>query len=606
MRPKPHEIQPDLERRRRLVTEFRSATPVHHQVPDDFDEALNEIPDVLDGAMRTLARVSRSGNSAHDLIRSFGLLDSYVAKWTRLQPRPLRNKARTLGRSLVQLRAGLDDAVEALRAPTMHEAQRLEGTGQALTAAAEESWSVLREILEYEELGALPPAEYFNSLGARAREATGSSSLEDLDRHLKVLYGREPAGDTSGLGLQLHMLRVVIITLLDSESCMAVAHTTEKLLSDGGWTSAVLASDAWHKEHGRVTALLSASLFALRNLDRATDLEAVKYSLDLVVTCRDGIIRHALATLRASAVQDYTKLVRKSAGSLIKTCSEAYPALKLNENLSPTLRNAGAHSDYDYDADSCRVVVGLGGAAQVMLTEDEFINDVLAYLEQGVALLLGLTGALDRAGVEASISPYLSERDRMAAIEVMVGAMGVETSGLDLTPEGLTFVGKGDVATFMTIAAGVTAIVADDVSQMVGTYRGNDEKAVECRAELDAYRRFQARTAVSIQDTIMNCAEVVSATSIGGASPWSLDEWSGAGLKLIERLPTDTLGSIVRRIRAFQKLALAGGAEEVASTCGLILTELRRGLAPLYGAPAPPALAGMPPRTRPILPHDTQ
>ena len=184
------------------------------------------------------------------------------------------------------------------------------------------------------------------------------------------------------------MLRVVIITLLDSESCMAVAHTTEGLLSDGGSTSAVLASDAWHKEHGRVTALLSASLFALRNLDRATDLEAVKYCLDLVVTCRDGIIRHALATLRASTVQEYTKLVRKrSAGSLIKSCSEAYPALKLNENLSSTLRNAGAHSDYDDDADTRRVVVGLDGA-QVMLTEDEFINDVLAYLEQGVALLL--------------------------------------------------------------------------------------------------------------------------------------------------------------------------------------------------------------------------
>ena len=116
MRPQPHEIQPDLDRRRRVVTEFRSATPVHQQVPDDFDEALDEISDVLDDAMRALARLSRSGNSAHDLVRSFGLLDSYVAKWTQLQPRPLRNKARTLGRSLVQLRAGLDDAVEALGA----------------------------------------------------------------------------------------------------------------------------------------------------------------------------------------------------------------------------------------------------------------------------------------------------------------------------------------------------------------------------------------------------------------------------------------------------------------------------------------------------------
>ena len=178
----------------------------------------------------------------------------------------------------------------------------------------------------------------------------------------------------------------------------------------------------------------------------------------------------------------------------------------------------------------------------------------------------------------------------------MVGAVGVKTAGLELTPDGLTFVGKGEAATFMTIAAGVAAIVADDVSQLVGIYEDDDENAVECKAQLDAYRRFQARNAVSIQDTIMNCAEVVSATSIGGVSPWSLDEWAGAGLKLIEPLPTDTLGSIVRRIRAFQELALAGGAEEVASTCGLILAELRRGSSPLYGTPAPTALTRMPRR----------
>lgn len=99
-RPAPHETQPDLDRRRRLLSEFRAGRrPVTPGVrPDDVGAALEA---TLDQVQAALAAVSRKGQDATPLIliQSFEVLDQFEASMSISLPRPHLNAGRRMHRA---------------------------------------------------------------------------------------------------------------------------------------------------------------------------------------------------------------------------------------------------------------------------------------------------------------------------------------------------------------------------------------------------------------------------------------------------------------------------------------------------------------------------
>src|SRR5690625_405250 len=96
-KPKHHEVQHDLQRRERIVVEFREKrqpsdrdiSPVLDSLPSELDRAIKHV-------LRALADSSRTDRTADSLVAAFALLDQLVANWQNQLPRPERNRGKII------------------------------------------------------------------------------------------------------------------------------------------------------------------------------------------------------------------------------------------------------------------------------------------------------------------------------------------------------------------------------------------------------------------------------------------------------------------------------------------------------------------------------
>jgi hypothetical protein len=78
--PRPHGTQPDLERRRRLLAEFKIAPPVNPVVLDtSFEDTIAEVPALIKNVTKALARGALTSRWATELTVAFAELDSRVS-----------------------------------------------------------------------------------------------------------------------------------------------------------------------------------------------------------------------------------------------------------------------------------------------------------------------------------------------------------------------------------------------------------------------------------------------------------------------------------------------------------------------------------------------
>lgn len=575
-RPQVHEAQPDLDRRTRLVKAFLARRSQPGPETPDWDSLGQDIMGAITGVQHALARAAKSGESPECLLSAFKRLDGLVAAWNRPMLRPQRNRGRAIGRGVTSVRQGLELFVEALRAPTMLAAQNLEQRGQTLIDDGTTALGFLEESNRFQaisELGTTP--EIFVALGADARSLAGDDeqSIETIDRRLLQAYGHDAIA-TPGMGLQIHLIRYLTVSLLDVEQCEAVAAEMEGQMLASPFRAELCRTQAWQKENGRVTALLSAATYAAAQCleQDSSDLEVVNAWMDVVIKCRDGLIRHALATLGGTSETEYTKLIRTPAGRLIKDAAQQFPALRLNEGLSPTIRNAAAH--LDYDVDNGHVITSANGQ-NVTFEPEEFTDEVLSYLEVTVGLALGLTTALARLEVDVQLSRHLSQRDREGAIRLFLGAMGMVRVMLTYADGALRIMGEGTEVNWLGLVAGLSELLDQDIQGIRANVRGTGRET-SYEAELDAYRAIRAKTTRKEQDLVIDLAGVVAATSVNGASPWSEDQWAGAAIQVVEERSDDSLASRVRRIRRFRGYAESAGMDKVAATCTSILVAIRQ------------------------------
>ena len=582
LRPRPHEVQPDLDRRRRILAEFEATAPSEPgMVPTDLDSATNEVPELMERVTRALAAAARGGHSARDIVEAFARLDARVAYWSRRHPRPETNRARSLGRSLHLLREGLGVFATALSASNMVEAQARESEGQRLIDAAVAEIATLREIDQSEELLGAPNA--FGLIGASARQAGGGDvALAKLDERLRQLAGRSEDPSSLGLGLNLHVFRHIMLVALDLDECLEVARFAENLIGD---LSAVCNDPRWQARQGVVTAQFSTAAFNLSRIDEANDLEAAAAALQLVMQCRDGVVRHCLATMAATDAGDFETLTLRGSGAVIKSAARQYPELRLDENLSQLLRHAGAH--YDYDIVDDHFVTRDSAGADVSLTVEEFLDQVLGYLQTSVSLLLAVTAAIATQGLDLEVSRHTPERDLLAVMTMLVGFTGFVEPSVTRQGEVLRIAAQGDAGILAVAVAGIAAIAPDNVHEVFARVTETDGSIRTWQAPIGPFHDYLQRPegGSAVEETIA-LSRVMSVVRLDSEPLWDADTWSAISMQALSAVTDLPFRERVQLITELRDLARTNGQAEVAETLTHVLQVIRQGSTDAVAVPS--------------------
>lgn len=362
-----------------------------------------------------------------------------------------------------------------------------------------------------------------------------------------------------------------MLALLDLDECLDVARAAEENLGD---LSSICLDPGWQARHGVVTAQFSSAAFNLSRIGEENDLEAVAAALQLVMQCRDGVIRHCLATLLATDATQYHALTRRGTGHVIKQSSSRFPQLRLDENLSQGLRHAAAHFDYDVVDD--RFVTNVDGTA-VQLTIDEFLDQVLGYLQTSVSLLVALLSATAIQGIELEISRHTPERDVLAAMAILVGFVGFADASVERDQSTLRVTGEGDVERFSTAAAGLAAIAPEAFERICAWITNDQGETRVWEAPVAAYREYSMRDpGLSEPDGLIAMARLMSAVRIDSQPAWNTDMWAGIAMLIFNQTDAWPLRERVRRLREVRDLARANEQPVVGETITTILQALRQ------------------------------
>ena len=575
--PYPFEVQVDVAHRARIVDECLRAERTTAKASNDWEESLSAVPRILDRINRALQRAASLKGGSEQVLHAFAELDSQINAWSDRQPRPHTNRARVLQRSLVSLRAGYETFLRALAAPEPGEAQRLELSGQKLLDDAAATIGELKAVGDAQTALELPLNDYFAHIARETRIADGlPSEVTELDELMEV-------SDPETADIISQSIRHMMISMLDLEQGLAVAQATTSLLGD---SPDLYENDIWLREHSRSTSLLSVSAYALTSLeDDSTEFETAKLLLEVVKDSREGFIRHALATILAVDVKEYVKLVRSSTGSVINRAATAHPQLMLNENLSPYLRHAIAHADFDWE-DQHFVTHPKG--VELRVDEATFLDGCLAYLETAAALLLGIHHHAQKNGRLIDADSHLSKRDREAALTMALTYIGFADVRVHLEGSTVTIHAAGDHNKFVMLAAVVSSIASDTHTSLEARLTDRDGILHRCSNDLRSVRKFDLNSASGDLDIVIRAAELMSTTRIDGNSPWVESEWLNSAFAVSTRKDQESLVEPIRRVKHIKRLAVNAGIQLNDDRWEHLLTYLRTPL-PEAAVPEIPA-----------------
>ncbi|OIJ27507.1 hypothetical protein [Nocardioides luteus] len=448
----------------------------------------------------------------------------------------------------------------------------MQARAQPLIDAAADEIDKLNEIGEIERLLAGHAA--FSQIGESARAAAGGDEmLATLDERLRKLTGGSTDPAQMGIGLNLLLMRHLMLVLFDLEQALEVADIAE---GDMGQLQPVCNSPKWQARHGVVTAQFSTAAFKLSTIDESNDLEAATTALHLVMQCRDGIIRHCLATMFATDDADYERLHQQGAGKLIKRAIQRWPDLLLEENLSEPVRHAAAH--YDYDIVDDHFITHLSPGEEFRLSIDEFLDAVLGYFQTAVSLMMALTRATATQGIELELSRHTPERDLFSVICLMLGFLGLSDTTVEREGTVLRIAAIGDPQQLSTAAAAIAAVSPEDLTHAQAAIKSSNGSAHSWEAPLQPFREYARRPPSANQvDDVLALARVVSTIRIDGEAVWKGDTWRGVAMLVFNGTKDMRVVERVRRFREVRDLTLAAGMAEIAAGLTAILEGLRKG-----------------------------
>lgn len=580
----PHEIQPDLDRRTKIVSEFR--TRRREVSPNSFpDDLLVAVTTATETVLRALADVARWDRRADGLIDAFELLDQLVADTSQFRPRPHRNQGRREHQAVLRARMGLEQFLDALTSATPLDAQRHEAEGQRHLDAAGE---VLAEVNRHDDLSEqLHERPLMEVLGADHGGA--GTSFTDMFAALGPKLGL--TGDD--IGLQIAIDAVDLSTaVLDRARVLEVSDYVAGLLED---RSEVLEDHDWRTE--LLAAILTvdsqANTFVQVVDSEEHDLVVVQKALDLVVTVRErGLRAGVLALLVADGHGSLEKLSTRSAGHMLNTGERLLPGLRLDQ-LSRAVRDAGAHQDFQTDGEA--VLLDRGRSR---VTVEDFIDQVLAGLELHQGIMRGIYVAMARSGVRLPSPAELSSRERLDAVRYMFAAAGVRD--VDMIYDGPTvkISGRGDTLPWASVVAGIVGILGKDVETVALELTTGEGQTVRGTAQLDAYREIEPDDDPTRSDAaLLRFLKATSVTRFAGQNPLEVQVWAKIATHMSNERAGDSLADRVRRVISIRDVARE--AEVDTAAIETLLAELRSLGAPTAGAHTRLEFAPLPKGTRP-------
>ena len=578
--PKAHETQNDLQRRRRVVAEFRrDRANVDPQVLNA--QLRNEDRShYIDSVIEAIAEVARSRRDATQLLSAMSALDQYVAAWQLALPRPMRNEGKLQAQAMSLVAEGAENLISTLIASNILEAQRFEELAQQKWDRAEELFADIEKLEKLcETISAVNASRVLNTLGQKAREfAVPEHTLHALDAALVETTGRD-AESYSGMGLQLWTVRQLSLGAFDADMAAEIIRTTERAVLANPACGELFESELWKRGYARSSALMSGALANVQRAltdSQATSLEMAHEMVSAVTTYRDSTIRHALASMFASSVAEYAKMTSSNAGKLIKKAASTHPHLYLNENLTDSFRKAGAHADTDFAGG--RYLVGGEN-----LTEEEFLDRYLAYVESAVSMQVGVTSAAVSLGLDIDTNRYLSPRDREVAIAGLIGIYDLCFE--DLREDGSTIRvdARGPESDWMPLAASISGIVGDHIEDLkLRVTDGGETYTLE--VHLPTVRIMSGGIEdVPVREAILRMADIASLSRLNRESILPLSTWSSMLDALEKELEHAQPAEWIRSLRRFRAAAAEAGMVQVASSCTNAIRTRRRSisLAPL-------------------------
>ncbi|MGY5766674.1 hypothetical protein ACXET9_15945 [Brachybacterium sp. DNPG3] len=562
--PEPDERQQDLSRRIDLVDEFQAnrITPTSLPVAD-LSQLERQVDETTRAVERALAKASRGNGGPEVLVTAFSQLDSVALSWQLPQLRPNRNLGKLIGRALGQLRAGYEKFLDAMCAPDMNEAQRCEAEGNAEIRLGEYHLEQIEELIWAGEVSeGSDPLQVANSAGRAIRDRLGNpATIEALELELRRIEG---TGSVSGSGVEHQMMRILALTQFDFDRFSAIRDSVADALGRSVAFLGLGREEAWRRQHAMAQSNLSGSLSAANlvvNSGDSGELDIVNSAVRCVATLRDGVLRHAVATLVACDPREYDSFVNRSGGFALKAADRRFPEIPISEGLEPSFRHAGGHGGVD-DLDGDQVTI-----QGKTFSPEQFIDVYLAYLETVLSVWSGLNLALDRLGGEFKVRSYISPRDVKTAITAGVGILGVECASIEMRRDKLWLKVNSPDHDWLQVAAFVSGIELVDANSLLIDILG-DVEPHHFTASLSAFREADyAAAAMCDEENALLVAGVLAACALDGVSLWYRQDWSAVLSKLTSLDGVEDYRVWIARLKDFRRLATEVGDDDSAASC---------------------------------------
>jgi hypothetical protein len=254
----------------------------------------------------------------------------------------------------------------------------------------------------------------------------------------------------------------------------------------------------------------------------------------------------------------------------MKSADGALPELGLSD-LDRTLRNAGAHEDFEIQ-DGLLLLDG----GKVTMAPDVFVDGVLQFLELYVGIQRGVLLAMARHGKPYPTSADLSRSDRLGVCEYMLVTTGLTEIRLTQGSGTFTIEATGTCRNWTTTVAALSAVLPAEVA---GVCLRSDAggSVLTASAELQPYRDFQSQGGSVDKDSRqLALMAAVAATREEGRCPWDANFWTGIATTVsAPRGIEDFLADRVRRVLAVRTLTRRAGVDS--SGIDHVLSALRSG-----------------------------
>lgn len=551
-RPRAYEIQPDLDRRRRLVQDFRagrrSVVPVARPEDVQADFVL-----ACGGVFSALAAASRGGYDASELWDAFERLDQLEANMSIPELRPHLNRGRALLSAIRMLGEGMERFLDALAAEDIDEAQRLEASGQAMIESAVAELEPNRhELLKRSVEEGMSPLE---AMGRDHAGMLGVGSLQDLQQRVVRVTGL-PGQDFS-LHLAIEGLDIAAASL-DRERYLRLSEAASTLLEG----REEILDDADVLEGVQVALLLTearqATLLAAIEAEE-DDLTLTGLALDLVKTVRERGLRAVLVPLVAAALCDSIERVGDmGSGSLLKRASAHIPELEL-DGLDRLLRDSAAHEDYHVE--NGLIVLDQG---RVRLTPDELLDRVLEVWEFFTGMARGLFISAARAGMPLPEVDRLPPRVQFELVRYFTGLHGLGHVNFEIQGRVAALSGVGMVHSWPGLVAALSPLISEEVLTLEGRFEDSNGDVIYGCAELEAYRALSSERPEQpgCCAQLLKFLPVFASTRYEDTSPIDAQEWLSVAVHVVcEHVDAVPLIDRLRRGREVLQRATQAGVD---------------------------------------------